>query len=593
MKRWKKLVCLAAAVILSLGAAGSALAEPGDNGSITIKETDTSASLKGRTFRAYQILEAVLPEAEAGEKPVPAYTVPASMAGWYRTYFSLDSGLTGSALDRAVTDRIAALTTDTAMQAFAKAALAGAKAAGVTPESVTAGEGEETVSITGLPYGYYAVEDATALSALDEDNQVIAAVSVTTTDPDAEINLKASRPVLDKTILSGNTTADKKANDVSVGGTVQYQLKSSVPDTTGYLHYFFVVEDTMSQGLQYQDNSLSFMIGEDTLTAGTDYTVSAVRDNTTGVTALKVVLKGALERFRNYNAGTEIKICYSATLTEQAAVTVTDPADNTNTAKLIYSNDPKLSTEGGGDEPGGSDPVGETPVSVAKTYTTQLKILKTDGEAPLPGAEFTLTGDSMKVVLVSSEQFETDPAGDYWKLKDGTYTKEAPEGEGAQYESTETKYRRSVVTEVKGEGKTSATVTGTSGDNGEIVFAGLSEGTYHLEETGVPAGYNGIDPFDVTISFHKDPEQEASYLRFSASASFVNGDGETENVQINPGDPIQIRVVNRRGIRLPSTGAGGTLFLSLIGLFLMAAALFGTRKGRETRSGHAGRLPNA
>ena len=52
MKRWKKLVCLAAAVILSLGAAGSALAEPGDNGSITIKETDTSASLKGRTFRA-------------------------------------------------------------------------------------------------------------------------------------------------------------------------------------------------------------------------------------------------------------------------------------------------------------------------------------------------------------------------------------------------------------------------------------------------------------------------------------------------------------------------------------------------------------
>ena len=77
----------------------------------------------------------------------------------------------------------------------------------------------------------------------------------------------------------------------------------------GYNKYFFIVNDKMSKGLEFQSVS-EITVGKTTLTKDTDYTVTSEKltadDPATenidenGMTAVKIVFKGFYDKFKDH-----------------------------------------------------------------------------------------------------------------------------------------------------------------------------------------------------------------------------------------------------------------------------------------------------
>lgn len=92
-------------------------------------------------------------------------------------------------------------------------------------------------------------------------------------------------------------------------------------------------------------------------------------------------------------------------------------------------------------------------------------------------------------------------------------------------------------------------------------WAGLSEGTYILEESGTPAGYNDASPIEFVID--ADFKQDGSIDSFTASQGFSVNDqtgAVTKTIQ------------NIKGSALPETGGIGTLLFYVLGSILVLGA---------------------
>lgn len=101
----------------------------------------------------------------------------------------------------------------------------------------------------------------------------------------------------------------------------------------------------------------------------------------------------------------------------------------------------------------------------------------------------------------------------------------------------------------------------TTGSDGAANFVGLKDGTYYLEETEAPAGYNRLkDPVTVKINGENATEANPSALT------------HTEGV------------ANNTGTELPSTGGMGTTVFYVIGsILVLAAVVLLVTKKRMTR----------
>jgi fimbrial isopeptide formation D2 family protein len=232
-----------------------------------------------------------------------------------------------------------------------------------------------------------------------------------------------------------------------------------------YTKYHFIVHDTMSKGLTY-DQVKEITIGD---TAVVDKSLLAENSTETrwfeatstvnddGTTDLKVVFNN----FKQYSAGSKITIYYIARLNEDAVVGVS--SENLNKARLQYSNDPNYNYSGE-NEPSSSEPSGYTPWSTVYVYTTGINLFKVDeyGER-LAGAKFKIEGTSVNTIV--SKGFDYTPteyyfpiylsvnisvrpwvtpgnssgiissssgeiATPYYKLADGSYTSTAPSKSG-------------------------------------------------------------------------------------------------------------------------------------------------------------------
>ena len=258
----------------------------------------------------------------------------------------------------------------------------------------------------------------------------------------------------------------------------------------------YVLHDKMSNGLTFDAGSVEVKIGDRTLTLGSDYTLIA---NPKDGCTFEIEFKENVLKPNDV-----VIVTYSATLNEKAVIY---PEPNTNETKLVYG-------EGS-----------ETTWDKTETFTYQFDLVKTKTDKTvLDGAEFKL--------------YDAKTEGNEIALID--------EGNGV--------YRVATAAEKAAEGFVSATIKA-----GKVTIKGLDSGTYYLEETKAPAGYNVLA---------ERVEVKIDHANLTAT---VEGD-----TYVSGG----VQVINQTGAELPSTGGIGTTIFYVVGGLLVVAAgvLLVTRK---------------
>jgi fimbrial isopeptide formation D2 family protein/LPXTG-motif cell wall-anchored protein len=352
---------------------------------------------------------------------------------------------------------------------------------------------------------------------------------------------------------NGDQATDRKYQN-------DYVLTSKVPSMDGYSKYFFVINDTMSEGLTF-NNDVAVKIGEKTLVEGTDYTVE-ITNNADGTTSFQIIFKNFIQY--KGDAGDAIEVTYSATLNEKAKI---GEEGNPNTANLIYSNNPNVDTDNETDKPDDDDAVGETPDDTVITYTSGIKLKKVDASnKPLTGAKFQIKGVSEKVVIINENIFTKSENGTYYRLTDGTYTEEpANDLTKENYESTTVKYELITVVNKTTE-KANIVTEAWVDENGIITFEGLGEGTFTIKEMEAPEGYNKLtEEITIEISFN-----EHGTPKWTATQKVGKGEGKDMTLE---GNLFAFEVVNKAGATLPTTGGMGTTLFYVVGAVLVMAAV--------------------
>lgn len=534
MKRIKKLASLVLAMIMVLAMSVPVMAaqmpnssNPSNKFTITIKNTSDSLSMEGNTYKAYKLFDATY--SENGDSY--AYQMTEDFKDF--TYEVEGKSYSGKEL----IDYLATLENNaSALNAFSKAAGKYIVDNSITAAGTATGTAENTVTIPVADAGYYLVT-ATA-TATDGNATVEALCALTTTNPAAQVNLKADAPTIDKKIDAATDTDPNNgddlvvANNASVGDKVPFVITSQVPVMTGYEKYFFVVTDTLSEGLTF-NNDVKITIGGNPLENLADPEIanyeiimykdaklSEVTTDAGEARAFEIVFKDFIQ-FKDDpdtplvtegREGQEILITYTATLNEKAEL---GTVGNKNSVKLTYSTNPNTRGDGdpdNPDKPGPDDPKGETPEKDTYTYVTGIKLTKYDDGEPrqiLTGAKFTISGDRNIFYIVNEEIFKEDESGTYYLLKfeddaEKKYTTTPPTEDTLHLYDAETvegakKYSKIETVTKETKGTTPFSAEGYVDKNGVLTFKGLSEGTYTIKEVVAPDGYNILTE-DITIT---------------------------------------------------------------------------------------------
>lgn len=374
-----------------------------------------------------------------------------------------------------------------------------------------------TLTFSNLPLGWYLV--VSDLVDLDKG----ALCSIGTTDPNAVIREKNSKPTIEKEVYEGDTLG--YSNDAGIGDTVKFQTRIHVTDgnPTNY-----VLHDTMSKGLDFNEKSVTVLLMRDPKTGGSNY-----GGNLTPGTDYELVTSTSdtctfeikfLKPLKPYDY---IQVDYSATVTSDAVIGTTG---NDNKAVLTYGNN-STTTES----------------STTKTYVWEMGVRKFAN----------LGGDDTNHALADAEFQLYKKDGDTQK-----YAKFVETSTTSVYKLTGWTNNATEAIKVK------------TPANGNITFEGLDAGTYYLEETKAPVGYNKLTaPITVVIDRGTLPTVASQTISYTVKYGDTTADDHV------------VRVENKAGTVLPSTGGMGTTLFYVIGGGLMVAAivLLVTKKRMENK----------
>lgn len=350
-----------------------------------------------------------------------------------------------------------------------------------------------------------------------------------------DLNMKSEYPTVIKKASNTDGGAYDENTTAQIGDTVYFQLTSKVPDTSAYTDYTFKFNDTLSEGLTFDESSVVVKVDDAPLNSGTQYTVTtALATPGPGATVTIDLFSG----IKNQTAGADIVVTYAAALNENAAI---GAIANGNSATVEYSNDP------------GTEETGTSIPDTTKTYTYDIQVHKyaTGNETGhLAGATF---------ILSASETLAGTPT--------------APDYEDAnaiKLVGSDNTYRVAKADEV---GVTYFTTNGT----GNIAINGLEADTYYLHEVAAPDGYNKLaDPVKVEIQVtgQDGADSAPSYdvPVYVISIGEEAGTGSTNNV---------VGIENKSGAMLPETGGIGTIGLTVAGVAVVLLGIFLPRRKKK------------
>lgn len=357
---------------------------------------------------------------------------------------------------------------------------------------------ETSTTFDGLAYGYYLVSQT--------GTKAIQSSLVALTEPTASVNLKSEAPKIEK-------KADKAT--VFVGETVTYTVTGQVPDTTGYDNYIYKIHDTLTSGLDFVTNEAGNKVKVTVKING--QVVSDVTDadffDETGIVnkSTRTMVLDLSEKVRAATTGQTIEVTYQAKVNKDAVV------ETKNSATLEYSNNP------------GTNETGTTKPSevVTPTYPLDINKINAKDKKMLAGAHFTLYGST------SEETIDRTKA-----------IKVTKDGEGKYTYASDQNVTENTTTDM-------VTVADKIDGKGNLHINGLAAGTYYLEETKAPDGFNKLaNPIKVTIAKTSDTEWTIS----------KNDTKEDDKI---------IDIENSTGSLLPSTGGTGVIVFAGVAILLV------------------------
>lgn len=364
---------------------------------------------------------------------------------------------------------------------------------------------------------------------------------------DSSIAPKASYPTVEKKVkenvkaITGQATYEKstteKWNDVAdynIGDAVPFKLYGTMPDTLDdYEHYYYQFSDSLGEQFAVPENIKVYIDGKEIAPASgvCEVSTAVAIPGTRGPELMvkfndikSIDLDASTPGTQSLTKDSIVTIEYTAVLNSKAEIGL--PGQE-NKVKLEYSNNPNA-TGDGTTKPGDT---GETPEDKVIVFTYELDTTKVDGidnTKKLENAEFKLyrmngsTKEYVKVDANSKVAGWTDTAADATTLISDT--------------------------------------------NGLFKVIGLDDGTYYLEETKAPSGYNKLtNAVEVVITattvnnqtWSSTPADALTKLDVTAGGNAGTGDVATGIASIN--------IANNKGSTLPSTGGIGTTIFYVLG----------------------------
>ena len=384
--------------------------------------------------------------------------------------------------------------------------------ANITPE-----ETDLDAAGANIAQGYWLIADVTDNLTGNNANSLV--MIATKGQDNVTIHTKTALPTMEKKVKDIDDSEDNDISDNAWGNTADHDIGDSIPfKLTGtlpsnaqyYQTFKMVFHDTLSDALTLQKDSIKVLMYSTKYRADGDTDLNNyIKDVTDDFTRPDANQTGG-----EFSVGCDNVFAIEG-VTKETAFVVYYEATLGENAVIGGAGNINTAHMDFSNNPYGNG-TGTTKPSTVKVFTYKLTVNKTDPAGnPLPGAGFTL----------------------YKKNPDLTYT------------------------EVKKFDAGNATT---------FTWTGLDNGDYMLEESEVPAGYNGMSDIRFTITAGLDNER----LELQSLDGGVIGQGDVATGAITKD------IVNNTGAVLPETGAEGTFLLITGGtmLVLVAVVFMITRK---------------